>query len=67
MLLQGQPRKSSDFCKLMFEEKFDGKNNQTKDKHKNTDAVDAMHIAHPFGRRLIGVSFLNIQVLRYLS
>ena len=35
---------------------------QTYQKHKNGNAVDAMHIAHPFTMRCIRVPFFNVEV-----
>lgn len=66
MLLHVLHKRSLDFYKLMPEEKFDGKNDQTKDEHENTDAVDAMHVLHKPGFRSVRVRFFNVEIFRYL-
>jgi hypothetical protein len=50
----------------MPEEKFDGKNDQTKDKHENTDAVDAMHVFHKPGFWTVRIRFFDVEIFRYL-
>ena len=43
---------------MFFEEKiFDGDYNECHQEHENRDAVDAMHITHPFAMWGIWVSF----------
>ena len=66
MLPQGQPRKSLDFCKLVFKEEFDGKNNQTENKHENADPVDAVHVFNEPGFRTVRVGFFDVEIFRYL-
>jgi len=40
---------------------------QTQEKYKNGNAIDPMHIAHPFAMRRIRISFFDIQVFCQLS
>lgn len=60
MLLQELPKKSLDFCKLVFKEKLDGQNNQTENEHQNTEAVDAVHVFNEPGFRTVRVRFSNV-------
>jgi hypothetical protein len=50
----------------MPEEKFNGKNDQTKNEHENTDAVDAMHIFYKPCFRSVRVRFFDVEIFRYL-
>jgi hypothetical protein len=50
----------------MFKEKFDGKNDQTQNKHEKTDAVDAVHVFHKPCLRTVGIRFFNVEIFRYL-
>jgi hypothetical protein len=45
--------------------KFDRKNYQTQNKHEKANAIDPVHVADPFGFRLVW--FSEIKVLCYLS
>lgn len=66
MLLHGLRRKLLAFYKLMFEEKFDSKYDEAKDKHENTDAVDAMHVFYKPRFRTVRIRLFNVEVFRYL-
>jgi hypothetical protein len=50
----------------MPEEKFDGKNDQTKNEHENTDAVNTMHVFHKPGFRTARVRLFDVEIFRYL-
>jgi hypothetical protein len=48
------------------EEKFDGKNDQTKNEHENADAVDAMHVLHKPCFGPVRIRFFNVEIFCYL-
>ena len=53
---------------MFFEEdQFHYNNDQRKKKHKNGNAVNAMHIPDPFAAWRIGVTFLDVKVFCQLS
>jgi len=66
MRLQELHRRSLAFYKLMFKEKLDNKNDQTKNEHKNADAVNAMHIFDKPCFWTIGIRFFDVEIFCYL-
>jgi hypothetical protein len=49
----------------LLSKQLNRKDDQTKNKHEEADAIDPVHVADPLGFRL--VRFSEIKVLRYLS
>jgi len=60
-------RRLLDFYKLVPEEKLVGKNDQTKNKHQQADAVDAVHVFYKPCFWPVGIWFFNVEIFRYLS
>jgi len=53
---------------MFFEKnKPDCNNDHRQQKHENGNAIDAMHIAHPFAVRCIRIFFFDIEVFCYLA
>lgn len=54
---------------LMLSEnkQFKYDNDKPYEEHEEGNAVDAMHVLHPFGMRSIGISFLYVEVFGQLS
>jgi hypothetical protein len=50
----------------MFEKKFDGKNDEAKKKHENTDAVNTMHVFYKSRFWTIRIRFSNVEIFGYL-
>lgn len=58
----GLHRKLLAFYKLMPEEKLERKNNETKYKHQQTDAINAVHVFYKPGFRTIGIRLFNVEI-----
>jgi hypothetical protein len=50
----------------MFKEKLDRKNDQAKNEHENTDAVDSMHVFDESCFWPVGTRFFEIEIFCYL-
>lgn len=59
---QEQPGRSLDFYKLTPEEKLKGKNNKTKNKHQQTDAVNAVHVFYKPGFWPVRIRLFNVEI-----
>ena len=55
-----------DTCKLMPEEKFEGKNDQTKNEYQQADAVDAMHVFYKPCFGPVGIGFFKVEIFGQL-
>jgi hypothetical protein len=67
MPLQGRHRRLLDTYKLVPEEKFDGKNDQTKNEYQQADAINAMHVFYKPCFRTVGIRFFNVEIFCDLS
>lgn len=53
---------------MFFEKDQSNRNDDHRQQeHKNGNAIDAMHIAHPFAMRCIRVSFFDVEIFCYLT
>ena len=66
MLRQEPHRKLLVFCRLVFKEKFEGKNDQAKNEHEQADTVNAMHVFDEGCFRAVRIRLFNVEVFRYL-
>jgi hypothetical protein len=63
---QGLHRKSLVFCRLVFEKKFEGKNDQTKNEHEQANPVNAVHVFDEGCFGTVGIWLFNVEVFGYL-
>jgi len=57
-----QPKRRDLFTSFLFPQKFNSKNDQTKNKDQQADAVDAMHVFYKIALRPVRVGFPDIEI-----
>lgn len=61
-----QPKLQHPFINFLFQQQFNSKNNETKNKDQQADTVDAMHIFYKITLRAVRVRFPDVEIFRYL-